>query len=112
MSLNIYENPKRIPPYDYMKSNEKSWVILRAYRLNILDSKEMKLWAYLKALRMITHYSFPFLSYLFISTTLRKNPKLIRFYNPTNAVNLSVGLSLASWGVWWKVNPFRALHRA
>lgn len=108
-----YKNlPYRWVPWIRMRNEETSWVVLRAYRLNILTSDEIAPFVYKKILKSTSTVAFPFLSYYYFSTLYRKNSASYRMFSPSRLKFMTLLSVAATWVAFSYVNPFYWYMRA
>ena len=101
----------RIKPFEKLREEERSWIIFRLYKLNILENEDIKDYVRKKYLRSLTHLSFPVLTFLFTHKYLKMHPNMVRVFNSTNHLYYSVGFTAASWLIFTRINPFKYYHR-
>ena len=75
-----YKNyPYRILPWSFLQEDEKSWIIYRAYKLNLISSDDIKDYTLKKIPRTTVNLMIPFVSYFAANRLINNNLSYLRF---------------------------------
>lgn len=97
--------PYRVKPWNYLISQETSWIIFWAYKNNLVDSKDVWSLVLRKIAFSSSNIGFCFGAYYFSGIFLRKNVNFIRFLTKETLLLSHIGATLISSYAYMKLNP-------